>query len=146
MQIDEIIVKKDKNNNDMKVITAGGKTIYVNSKYDKAIYDAVSESTDIEIELDGKFWKIKPSSLGLPEPVKSTYSKTGQIAQAQQRKENSIEQAQNRTAEMWAKNGAWTIVTHHPAYQNLRPQDIEGTIEDLARSILAMDIRQEPFK
>lgn len=145
MQIDEIIVKKDKNDNDMKVITAGGKTIYVNSKYDKAIYDAVSASTDIEIVMDGKFWKIKPSSLGLPEPVKSTYSKTGQIAQAQQRKETSIEHAQNRTAEMWAKTQAAELVAHHTAYQDLNPQDIEGTIEDLARHILAMDIRPKPF-
>ena len=110
---------------------------------DYPAYEAVEEGSMVEgmILTKGKYKNLVEAGRQA-----TPYSKSSNIAVAQQRKENSIEQAQNRTAEMWARRSAAEIVAHHPAYQDLQPLDIEETIEKLARAILKMDIRPEPFK
>ncbi len=86
--------KRDKNGNDMKIVTMENKTkLFVNSKYEPEIYAAVSLEKDIEIVEDGKFWRIMPESLGIQPKPKTNY-KTGQIAEAVKIKSESIAKAQ----------------------------------------------------
>jgi len=86
--------KKDKNGNDMKIVTMENKTkLFVNSKYESEIFAAVSLEKDIEIVEDGKFWRIMPESLGIQPKPKTNY-KTGQITEAVKIKSESIAKAQ----------------------------------------------------
>ena len=62
-------------------------------------------------------------------------AKEASIEKAQNRKEKSIEVAQDRSAWMWAKNNATSLVASHRAYANLSAQEIEDTIEELATKI-----------
>lgn len=89
--------KTDKNSNPMKVCQLeGGKTVYVNSKYDSEIYPLVDVDKEVELIQEGNFWKIDPASLGV---TAKKFYKGGNIKEAQERKETSIKDAQNRTAE-----------------------------------------------
>ena len=56
-----IELKKDKNGNDMKVVTFDGisKPVYVNSKYDEDSYREVALDKEFEVVQDGNFYKIK---------------------------------------------------------------------------------------
>lgn len=145
MKIDNTELSKDKNGNPMKVLTVGNNKVFVNSKYEKAVFEALKEDSDIEIVKVGDFWKVVPESLGLKETPRAFPSKSGQIKEAQDRKESSIEKAQERTADMWAKNNACEIIAHHPAYKDLKPHDVEMLIAELARNIRHIDIRNQPF-
>lgn len=71
--------------------------------------------------------------------------KATQIAEAQERKERSIEKAQDRTALTWAKYGACEIVAHHPAYKFLDKEMIPDIIEDLSTKIYNGELIA-PFK
>ena len=110
MKINLLEQGKDKNGNDMKILTIEDKKVFVNSKYNKEVYDAVNEDSDIEIEKDGNFWKIKPASVGVVEPIK-TYSKTGAITQAMERKEASIIKHQEAKEESMAIMGSCSDAT-----------------------------------
>jgi len=145
MKIDNLELSKDKNGSPMKILTVGNNKVFVNSRFEKAVFDVVNEDSDIEIVKVGEFWKVMPESLGLAPTPRSFPSKGGAIKEAQERKETSIEHAQKRTAEMWAKTQAAELVAHHPAYQELNIDEIPQAIEELARNILTMDIRPQAF-
>ena len=67
--------------------------------------------------------------------------KAGQIAEAQATKAQSISQAQDRTALMWAKTQACELVAHHPVFKNLKDEvEVEMQIEALAAKILHMEL------
>lgn len=97
MKILTIKDKQDKNGNPMKVIEVDDEnktTVFVNAKYEPKIFAVIKEDSEIEIFQDGKFWKIKPESLGItPDAPKSNY-KTGQITEAVKIKAESIRHAQ----------------------------------------------------
>jgi len=94
MKIIKITDKKDKNQNPLKVLTMENETVvFVNSKYDKEIFDVIDESKDVEIVKDGEYWRIMPESLGIQPKPKTNY-KTGQIAEASKIKSESIAKAQ----------------------------------------------------
>ena len=70
--------------------------------------------------------------------------KATQISQFQDRKAQSIEAAQDRTAEMWAKRSACELVASHPSYKNLSQSEILSTISELFTKIANLEIK-EPF-
>jgi len=119
-----------------------GKTNEVSVWPDFPSYEEVQAGNMVEgtILIKGKYKNLVDANRS------TTFSKSSNIAVAQQRKETSIEHAQNRTAEMWAKNGGWTLVAYHPAYKGLDQEEVPQIVEDLARAILKMDIRPDPFK
>ncbi len=94
MKIIKINEKKDKNSNPLKVLTMENEVVvFVNSKYDKEIFDIIDESKDVEIVKDGEYWRIMPESLGI-QPKPKTFSKTGQITEAVKLKTEGIHKAQ----------------------------------------------------
>ena len=84
----------------------------------------------------------KPQTNKKPNMDRIIEKKQQGIAESQARKEQSIAQAQDRTAWMWAKNNAAMLVAHHDVYKN--NNDIIGTIESLATEIYNME-PQRPF-
>ncbi len=68
---------------------------------------------------------------------------TAAVKEAQERKEQSISKAQDRTEQIWAKRSAAEIVAHHPAFQNLGADEIMGKIHELASQIVNDEV--DPF-
>jgi len=97
MKIIEIQEKTDRNKNPMKVVTTDTQTkVFVNSKYNKGIYDVVAEGMEVEVEKgDNDFWQIKPESVGVTPKPKFA----GGIAKAQEKKAEYIREAQDRKSE-----------------------------------------------
>ena len=137
MKIKLIEIKLDKNGNEMKVLTTeNDEKVFVNSKYEEEIFKAINESSEIELIKDGKFWKIKPESVGVtPKPVIGGF-KSAQIEKAQNRKENSISKAQDRTELLWAKRSACEMVIHHPLFKNSTEQEAKEKIREITSYIL----------
>ena len=100
---------------------------------------------DGELEANGKYMNLKSNAikerkLGAYNALKSKEIVTGQL-EVQAVKTQSIAQAQDRTALMWAKNNASELVANHPAYKNLKDEvEVEMAVEALASKILNMDL------
>ena len=137
MKIDSIELGQDKNGNDMKIISIGNDKVFVNSKYNKEVFDAVNEESDIEIVKEGKFWKVKPESLGIKEVVykasPSAYRKTGEIAKAMDRKEASIERHTEAKEDAMSRQGsvsdAVAIVSAQMKWQEMSSEYIREEFE-----------------
>ena len=150
MKITSITIKKDKNGNDMKVVVTEDKsTVFVNSKFNKEVFDVIDETKEIELEKKGEYWNIKPESLGLT-PKKSgggmsgmMNAKKANINEAIEKKSANISKAQDRNEMMWAKRNACELVAHHPAFSKLSISEIENKIHELAGQILNDEL--EPF-
>lgn len=87
----KVAVRKDKNDNDMKVVTFAGidKNVYVSSKFDEAIYAKVVEGAEFEIIDDGNFKKIKY------EKPKSGGNRNGMMEATMNKKADLIKVAQD---------------------------------------------------
>lgn len=95
-KVQSIEIKNDKNGNPMKVtVFDNGAKVYVNSKYDEAIYEQVVDGAEFELIKDGNFDKIKydkPAPKGGGAGVaKMMEKKEASIEKFQQSKESSIE-------------------------------------------------------
>ena len=125
--------KPDKNNNPMKIITTEDNSkVFVNSKYDEDVYNAVDETKEIELIKDGNFWKIKPESLGIKEKPKSNY-KGQQMNQVMEKKAEMISQAQDRKQDgirmsAACRDATLVVVNLYPELANA--ENKEGYIRD----------------
>jgi hypothetical protein len=82
----EILIKQDKNGNDMKVTKFDtGQTVFVNKKYKPQQFEAVEEGKDFNLIKDGDFWAIDDGQ--------------GSAPSVQSKKAKEIEHAQDRKAE-----------------------------------------------
>jgi hypothetical protein len=61
--------------------------------------------------------------------------KSGMIAEAQTEKAKHIAEAQDRSAWMWAKTNASTLLANHPIVKTMGPQGIANEIIELATKI-----------
>ena len=150
MKITNVTIKKDKNGNDMKVVILEDKsTVFVNSKYNKEIFDVIDETKEVEVEKNGEFLNIKPESLGLKPKAKGggmsgmMNAKKANINEAIEKKSANISKAQDRNESMWAKRNACELVAHHPAFSKLSINEVENKIHELAGQILNDEL--EPF-
>jgi len=90
MKITSIELRTDKNGDPLKYTTfENGDVVYVNSKYDSAIYEQVIEGSEWEVIQDGNFKKIK-----YDKPVTARGGGNAGIAKAQETKRKDIETAQ----------------------------------------------------
>lgn len=64
--------------------------------------------------------------------------KASNISHAQDRKAQSIEQAQTRNEIMWAKYGACELIAHHPAYKNLDRAKVEAAVSQTFAYIMSL--------
>lgn len=96
-KVTAIETKNDKNGNPMKVTTFdNGVTVYVNSKYDSAIYEQVIVGAEFELTKEGDFNKIKYTK---PEPTGGNFGASrgmSGVKVAQERKEGMINNAMGR--------------------------------------------------
>ena len=138
MRIKTIEERSDKNGNAMKVVTTEDDTkVFVNSKFEGEVFNTITGESEVEVEKQGDFWKIKPESLGITvKPKSSGGYRNEQIKEAQSRKESSISKAQDRTELMWAKNGAWNLVANHFAYKELSEDEIKTKVRELTSFIV----------
>ena len=137
--IDWSEVKTTSTGKDYKKVVATdeqGNKVEASAWSDAPFYAEIAPGATIEAEVkkspDGKYTNLVGALQKRTAP--STY-KTAQIEQAQARKEKSIAMAQDRSAWMWAKTSACTLVANHPSYKYLGTNEIEDVIEDLATKI-----------
>lgn len=118
-KVTSIEISNDKTGAPMKVtMFDNGDKVFVNSKWDSAIYDKVVEGAEFELVKDGNFNKIKydkPASAGFgggSKVEKLMDKKADNIKVAQERKNDAI-------AFFNATNSAIALVTTDPAYKNV---------------------------
>jgi len=122
-----------------------GKPVNVNIFSDWPDFANIAPGSQIdgELEQNGKYINIKSNAIKERKPSMDRLmdKKVASIAEFQASKSQSISQAQDRTALMWAKNNASELVAHHPVYKNLKDEvEVEMAIEALASKILHMDL------
>lgn len=107
MKVTSIEIKSDKNNNPMKVTTFdGGQKVFVNSKYDAVIYEAVVEGADFEIIQENGFNKIK-----YDKPANTRPTNTGGAVAAAKLTSESVTKAQLTKEEAIAMAGSASDAT-----------------------------------
>ena len=115
MKVKTIEIKNDKNGNPMKITTfENDKKVFVNSKWDAPIYEAVIDGADFELyEADG-FNKIK-----YDKPAQAPRQGNPAIAKAMERKETSIANFQGSKEEgikisSTARDATLLVTTFYP--------------------------------
>lgn len=94
-------------------------------------FDGVDE-IETELEKNEKgYWKMKKAQIQRPSFMKD---KTETITKAMDAKKENIQEAQDRSAWMWAKNNATTLYGDSMK-EWLNPQDIADKIIELATKI-----------
>lgn len=141
MKIVSIGIKQTTKGDDYKMVELeDGKKFNIFKHHSR--YDEMSPEIDIspdDLIKDGKWLNLKDPN----EKPKTGGYKTNQIREAQTNKANQISKAQDRTAMLWAKVNASTLVAHHPAYKELSIEEVERKISELASKILNDEL--QPF-
>lgn len=141
--------KTTKNNKPYKAleVECAGEVRKVNMWSNYPDFSNVNEGSVITAKMvkDGNYWNLQPDEAQKPRGGASTAFKSAQIAEAQEKKAQSIAQAQDKSAWMWAKNNASTLLAADPGRINGMDKDeiIEWVI-DLATKIYNSE-PLEPF-
>lgn len=135
----KITNKQDKTWNDKKYVSAdlvdtNGELFPVS-----AWGGEFDDKTEIDCELEKNekgYWKIKAkpkASGGFAKHL--TEEKKQAIAEAQQNKAKQIEQAQDRSAWMWSKTNASTLIANSNKYKDLDIDELADLVQSLATKI-----------
>lgn len=118
-----------------------GNVIEASTWSDAPFYAQIAPGATIEAEIkvsaDGKYKNLIGANAR--SGGGGSAFKSAQIEKAQERKEKSIQIAQDRAALMWAKTSACTLIANHPSYKFLDQGQIEDMIEELATKIYNME-------
>lgn len=90
-----------------------------------------------------KSYTLNSLSKGGVGVAKAMEAKKEMIESAQDRKNTSIQNAQERNEVMWAKKSAMELLTFHPSYKGLSDEDIRASWMKLVEMILNFDPKSE---